>query len=35
LTEKSEGRRPLGRCSSRWLDNIKEHLKEIGYDDMD
>jgi hypothetical protein len=34
LTEKSKGRRPLGRPSSRWVDNIKEHVKEIGYEDV-
>jgi hypothetical protein len=26
LVEKSEGRRPLGRPSSRWEDNIKMDL---------
>jgi hypothetical protein len=31
---KPEGRRPLGRCRSRWEDNIEIHLKEIGYDSV-
>jgi hypothetical protein len=30
LVEKPEGRRPLGRPRSRWEDNIKMDLREIG-----
>jgi hypothetical protein len=26
---------PLGRQRRRWVDNIKIHLREIGWDDMD
>jgi hypothetical protein len=29
---KPEGKRPLGRPRRRWVDNIKMHLKEIGWD---
>jgi hypothetical protein len=32
---KPEGKRPLGRHRSRWVDNIKMHLREIGWDGMD
>jgi hypothetical protein len=32
---KSEGKRPLGRPRSRWVDNIKTHIREIGWDGMD
>jgi hypothetical protein len=28
---KSEGRRPLGRPSRRWLDNIRMDLVEVGW----
>jgi hypothetical protein len=35
LVGKPEGKRPLGRPSSRWVDNIKMHLREIGWDGMD
>jgi hypothetical protein len=32
---KSEGKRPLGRPSRRWVDNIEMDLKEIGWCGMD
>ena len=32
LVEKPEGRRPLGRPSPRWEDNIKMDLREVGGD---
>jgi hypothetical protein len=32
LVGKSEGKRPLGRPRSRWLDNIKRDLREIVWD---
>jgi hypothetical protein len=32
---KPEGKRPLGRPRSRWVDNIKMDHIEIGWDDMD
>jgi hypothetical protein len=35
LVEKPEGKIPLERPRSRWLDNIKVDLREIGYDGMD
>jgi hypothetical protein len=35
LVGKLEGKRPLGRPRSRWLDNIKMDLREIGRDGMD
>jgi hypothetical protein len=35
LVGKSEGRRPLGRPRSRWVDNIRMDLGEIGWDGMD
>jgi hypothetical protein len=35
LVGKPEGKRPLGRPRRRWLDNIKIHLREIGWDGMD
>jgi hypothetical protein len=31
---KLEGKRPLGRPRSRWVDNIKLDLREIGWDGM-
>jgi hypothetical protein len=31
LVGKSEGKRPLGRPRSRWVDNIKIDLREIGW----
>jgi hypothetical protein len=30
LVEKREGRRPLGRPRSRWEDNIRMDLREMG-----
>jgi hypothetical protein len=33
LVGKSEGRRPLGRPSRRWEDNIKMYLKAIVWED--
>jgi hypothetical protein len=35
LVGKPEGKRPLGRTRCRWLDNIKVHLRKIGWDGMD
>jgi hypothetical protein len=35
LVGKPEGRRPLGRPRSRWEDNIKMDLREIGFWDVD
>jgi hypothetical protein len=34
LVGKPEGKRPLGRPRRRWVDNIKIHLREIGWDGM-
>jgi hypothetical protein len=31
LVRKPEGKRPLGRPGSRWEDNIRIHLREIGW----
>jgi hypothetical protein len=33
--EKPEGKKPLGRPRSRWEDNIKMDLREIGWDGVD
>jgi hypothetical protein len=30
-----EGRRPLGRPRSRWEENIRTDLREIGWDGID
>jgi len=30
LMEKPEGKRPLGRPRSRWVDNIRTDLQEVG-----
>ena len=30
LTDKSTGKKPLGRSRHRWEDNIRVNLKEIG-----
>jgi hypothetical protein len=35
LVERPEGRRPLGRPTRRWDDNIKMDLQEVGWVDMD
>jgi hypothetical protein len=35
LVGKPEGKRPLGRPRRRWVDNIKIHVREIGWDGMD
>jgi hypothetical protein len=32
LVGRSEGKRPLGRPGSRWKDNIKMDLKDVGID---
>jgi hypothetical protein len=31
LTDKPSGKRPFGRARCRWEDNIRMHLKEIGF----
>jgi hypothetical protein len=35
LVGRPEGKRPLGRSSRRWEDNIKMDLREIGFGDVD
>jgi hypothetical protein len=35
LVDKPEGKRPLGRLTRRWEDNIKMDLREIGWGGMD
>jgi hypothetical protein len=35
LVGKPEGRRPLGRPRSRWKDNIKINLREVGWGGVD
>jgi hypothetical protein len=35
LVGKPEGKKPLGRPRSRWEDNIKMDLQEVGCGDMD
>jgi hypothetical protein len=35
LVGKPEGKRPLGRPTRRWLDNIKMDLREIGWGSID
>ncbi|KAJ4438883.1 hypothetical protein ANN_14836, partial [Periplaneta americana] len=35
LVGRPEGKRPLGRPRRRWEDNIKMHLREMGFDDSD
>jgi hypothetical protein len=35
LVGRPEGRRPLERPRRRWEDNIKMHLREIGFGDVD
>jgi hypothetical protein len=35
LVGKPEGKRPLGKSSRRWEDNIKMDLNEIGCEEVD
>jgi hypothetical protein len=35
LVGKPEGKRPLGRPRSRWVDNIRMDLGEVGWGDVD
>jgi hypothetical protein len=35
LVGKPEGKRPLGRITSRWVDNMKMGLGDIGWGDVD
>jgi hypothetical protein len=35
LVGKPEGKRPLGRPRSRWVDNIRMDLGEVGWGDME
>jgi hypothetical protein len=35
LVGKPEGKRPLGRPSRRWVDNIRMDLVEVGWGDVD
>jgi hypothetical protein len=35
LVECAESKRPLGTPRSRWEDNIKLHLQDVGCDDLD
>ena len=35
LVEKPEGKRPLGSPKSRWVDNIRTDLQEVGCGYMD
>jgi hypothetical protein len=35
FVEKPEGKRPLGRHTHRWEDNIKMYLKEKGWSGME
>jgi hypothetical protein len=35
LVGKPEGKRPVGRARSRWVNDIKKDLREIGWDVMD
>jgi hypothetical protein len=30
-----EGKRPVGRPRRRWMDNIRMHLGEVGWGDVD
>jgi hypothetical protein len=32
---KPEGRRPVGRPSRRWLENVRMDLVEVGWGDVD
>jgi hypothetical protein len=35
LAGKPEGKRPLGRSTRRWVDNIEIDLRETGWDGVD
>jgi hypothetical protein len=35
LVRKPEGKRPLGRPSHRWVDNIRMDLGDAGWSDVD
>jgi hypothetical protein len=35
LVGKPEGKRPIGRRSHRWVDNIQMDLREVGWGRMD
>jgi hypothetical protein len=35
LEGKSEGKRPPGRPTCNWVDNIKIYLREMGWDGME
>jgi hypothetical protein len=35
LVGRPEGKRPLGRPKRRWEDNIKTHLQEIKWENVD
>jgi hypothetical protein len=35
LVGKPEGKRPPGRSRSRWVDNIRIDLEEVGWGDVD
>jgi hypothetical protein len=35
LVGKAEGKRPLGRPSRRWVDNIRMDFGEVRWDDVD
>jgi hypothetical protein len=35
LVEKPESKRPLGRPRSRWVNNTKMDLRDVGWDFMD
>jgi hypothetical protein len=35
LVGKPEGKRPLRRPTRRWVDNIRMHLGEVGWSDVD
>jgi hypothetical protein len=35
LVGKPDGKRPLGRPTRRWVDNIKMDLREVGWDGRD
>jgi hypothetical protein len=35
LVAKSEGKRPLGRTKRGWEDNIRMHIREIGWEGVD